>query len=315
MILSAAEILKRLEKRDSRAIARALTLCENSAACAPEIIEACYKRAGKAQIVGVTGPPGAGKSTLVDRLALEWRKQGRKVAILAVDPSSPFSGGAILGDRIRMQHTAEYPDIFVRSMASRGVLGGLSRAAFDAVTILDAAGFDLIMLETVGVGQGEVDIVRTAGTCILVLVPGMGDEVQAFKAGVLEIADIFVINKSDRDGVDNLERDLLTLLSLGESEDTMWKPPIIRTVATAGSGASDVCEKAQQHVEWCAVSPHAAGRRKAMLRDTIVQLVRDKAETELLVSKHDQLNKLTDDCLARKISPAQAAARLLGAGR
>ncbi|MCO6429486.1 MAG: methylmalonyl Co-A mutase-associated GTPase MeaB, partial [Deltaproteobacteria bacterium] len=240
---------------EMRAIAKTLTVCENDPEGSIDLVRSLYSRGGRAHVIGITGAPGAGKSTLVDRLALKWHEGGKKVAILAVDPSSPFSGGAILGDRIRMHNTAAYPDIFIRSMASRGVLGGLARAAYDAVTVLDAAGFDIVMVETVGVGQGEVDIVRTAQSCLVVLVPGMGDEVQAFKAGILEIADLFVINKSDHLGADNLERDILTLLSLEESQEGAWKPKVLRTVATKGDGVAELCEKIAAHKEWLSSSP------------------------------------------------------------
>ena len=202
MNFSNAQLIELVPQRDLRAVARLITLIENQTPRAREVQAALFKKSGKAHVIGVTGSPGAGKSTLVDQLAAGWRAQGKSVAILAIDPTSPFSGGAILGDRIRMIKAAEQQDVFIRSMATRGKLGGLARATLDAVYVLDAAGFDIILVETVGVGQAEVDIVKLADTCLVVLVPGMGDSVQAIKAGILEIADTFVINKADRDGAD-----------------------------------------------------------------------------------------------------------------
>src|SRR5215471_16856803 len=231
-------LVYRILARDPRAIARAISKIENDAPDANDILKALFAHAGKGVTIGITGAPGAGKSTLVDKLALHYRAAGRTVGIIAVDPSSPFSGGAILGDRIRMQALANDPGVFIRSMATRGNLGGLARATVDAVAVLGAAGYDRTLVETVGVGQDEVDIVKAADLSVVVLVPGMGDDIQAIKAGIMEIGDIFVINKADREGVERTERELITLLEIADrtNEKDAWKPPIIRAIATQNKG-------------------------------------------------------------------------------
>jgi LAO/AO transport system kinase len=227
--------IEQLRSGDVRALARAISTVENRAPGWSELLKALFRHSGKARVLGLTGPPGAGKSTLVDQLARFYRKHQRSVGIIAVDPTSPYTGGAILGDRIRMQEHFSDPGIYIRSMATRGSLGGLARTTADVTTVLDASGRDLIMIETVGVGQDEVDIVRLADVTILILVPGMGDDVQTIKAGIMEIADIFVINKSDRDGAENVEREIRTLQSLAMRHDG-WTPPIVKTVASQGVG-------------------------------------------------------------------------------
>lgn len=225
---------------DVRALARAISLVEHGGAEAARLVRALFPRTGEAYVVGVTGAPGAGKSTLVDRLTAEIRRGGLTVAVLAIDPSSPFTGGAILGDRVRMSGHAGDPGVFVRSMATRGHLGGLARATGDAVLLVDACGFDIVLVETVGVGQDEVDIVRTADCTLVLLVPGLGDDVQAMKAGIMEIADIFVVNKADRDGADRLAEAVRASLALGARSDQAWRPPILKTEATTGAGVAEV---------------------------------------------------------------------------
>src|SRR5215207_2648053 len=217
-------------QQQPRAIARAITAVENGDAGSAALMKAVFPKTGNALIVGITGAPGAGKSSLVDKLALFYKDKGERVGIICVDPSSPFSGGAILGDRIRMATLGLDKNVFIRSMATRGNLGGLSRATADAVAILDAAGFDKIIVETVGVGQDEVEIVKTADASVVVLVPGMGDDMQAIKAGIMEIGDVFVINKADREGVLRTQKELESLLSLASRPDG-WEPPIVKTVA------------------------------------------------------------------------------------
>jgi LAO/AO transport system kinase len=227
-------------------------------------------------VIGITGPPGGGKSTLVDRLAVHYRSREERVGIIAVDPSSPFTGGAILGDRIRMQGMATDPGIFIRSMAARGHLGGLARATIDAVAILDAAGYDKVIVETVGVGQDEVDIVKTADVTVVVLVPGMGDDIQAIKAGIMEIGDVFVINKADREGVLRTERELESLLSISERPDR-WKPLTVKTVATEGQGVAELAEAIEAYSQFVtAQSDRAAHRRGSLARQRIVELLRDR---------------------------------------
>jgi LAO/AO transport system kinase len=296
---------------DLRVVARLITLAENGVPRARAVQRALFPRTGKAHVVGITGAPGAGKSTLVDQLARTWRERGKKVAILAIDPTSPFSGGAILGDRIRMSHTSEDSSIFIRSMATRGSLGGLSKATLDSIQILDAAGFDLILVETVGVGQAEVDIVRTADTCLVVLVPGMGDSVQIIKAGILEIADLFVINKADRDGADLLHKDLRILLSLADHTPERWEPLITRTVATTGEGASDVVDGVQRHIAWVRNSAMGQKKRLEILEHNIVQLLTEVAVERALGPKRTLLKELVAQCYERKIDPFTAVEQLL----
>src|SRR5271166_4610039 len=238
--------IAKLRSGDPRALARAISTVENRADGWSELLKALFPHTGKARVIGMTGPPGAGKSTLVDQLAKHYRKENQTVGIIAVDPTSPYTGGAILGDRIRMQDHYGDPGIYIRSMATRGSLGGLARATADAATVLDASGRDLIMIETVGVGQDEVEIVRLADVTVVILVPGMGDDVQTIKAGIMEIADIFVINKSDREGAESVEREIRALQSLATRKLAMsndhWTPPIVKTVASEGVGTKELAE-------------------------------------------------------------------------
>jgi LAO/AO transport system kinase len=233
-------LAERILAGDPRAIARGISLIEDERPAAADLIRAIFANTGRAYLVGVTGPPGAGKSTLVDRLTAALRSTDRTVGVVAVDPTSPFSGGAILGDRVRMQAHAGDPGVFIRSMATRGHLGGLARATSEVALVLDAAGKDIVLIETVGVGQDEIEIVRTADVSIVTLVPGAGDDVQALKAGIMEIADIFVVNKADREGADRTVASIEAVLSLQSFEPPAWRPPIVKTEATSGAGVDDL---------------------------------------------------------------------------
>jgi LAO/AO transport system kinase len=256
------DLLEPLRRGQHRALGRAISWMENGHAGARELMAQVWPHLGRAAVIGITGSPGAGKSTLTDQLARALRAEGQRVGILAVDPTSPFTGGAILGDRIRMQRISADPGIFIRSMATRGALGGLARATQDAIDLLDAAGWDVVIVETVGVGQDEVDVVSCVQTCCVVLVPGMGDEIQAIKAGIMEVADIFIVNKADRDGVDKVESEIQAMKSLGSLKD--WDPPAMRTVAFQGEGIAELLEKTREHGAW--LKAHGGFERKARER-------------------------------------------------
>lgn len=283
---------------DRRAAARLLRAIDDDLPLADEALRELYVHTGRAHVVGVTGTPGAGKSTLCDQLIRGWRARGRKVGVLAIDPTSPFSGGAILGDRIRMQDHALDRNVFIRSLATRGNLGGLSRSTFDSVKVLDALGCDLVLVETVGVGQDEVEVAQLAHTTVLVTVPGLGDEVQAIKAGVLEIADIYVVNKADRDGADRTVRDLRMMLELRASDvaEGSWEPPIVRCVATRGEGIDTLVS--------------AIDRHKAQLDETGKRVEREvaRARTELLQRLQGRLLRYAIGALERQEGSLDAVA-------
>jgi LAO/AO transport system kinase len=266
--------LDQLRAGDVRTLARAISTVENRAPGWSALLKELFVHSGKARVLGLTGPPGAGKSTLVDQLARFYRKENRTVGIIAVDPTSPYTGGAILGDRIRMQEHFSDPGIYIRSMATRGSLGGLARTTADVTTVLDASGRDLIMIETVGVGQDEVDIVRLADITILILVPGMGDDVQTIKAGIMEIADIFVINKSDRDGAENVEREIRTLQSLAIRSDG-WTPPIVKTVASQGSGIEELAAAVSTYEAYLQEKNLALHKSVENWQERLVEMLRD----------------------------------------
>jgi LAO/AO transport system kinase len=266
--------IEQLRSGDVRALARAISTVENRAAGWSELLKALFPRSGGARVLGLTGPPGAGKSTLVDQLARYYRKHNRTVGIIAVDPTSPYTGGAILGDRIRMQEHFSDPGIYIRSMATRGSLGGLARTTADVATVLDASGRDLIMIETVGVGQDEVDIVRLADITILILVPGMGDDVQTIKAGIMEIADIFVINKSDRDGAEHVEREIRTLQSLAMRHDG-WTPPIVKTIASQGVGIEELASAVSDYEAYLQKENLALNKSAENWQERLIEMLRD----------------------------------------
>ena len=296
---------------DPRAIARAISLIEDEAPAAGDVIRAIFPRTGRAYLVGVTGPPGAGKSTLVDRLVTETRQRGETLGVVAVDPTSPFTGGAILGDRLRMQAHAADPGVFIRSMATRGQLGGLARATTDVALVLDAAGKSLVIIETVGVGQDEVDIVRTADVSIVILVPGTGDEVQALKAGIMEIADIFVVNKADREGADRTVTAVESNLALQTFAEGQWRPPIIKTEATTGRGVAELWDSIlnfRAHSEAGRFNRRRA-RGEFRLRDLLTHKLLEHIEHNVL--SPGELQRVVQRIAAREIDPYSAAAEIL----
>ncbi|HEX5069513.1 MAG TPA: methylmalonyl Co-A mutase-associated GTPase MeaB [Vicinamibacterales bacterium] len=297
----------RILARDPRAIARAISLIEDESPDAARVVGAIYARTGRAYLVGITGPPGAGKSTLVDRLTAEWRKRGSTVGIVCVDPTSPFSGGAILGDRVRMQAHAEDAGVFIRSMATRGHLGGLAQTTAEAAIVLDAAGFDVVIIETVGVGQDEVDIVRTADVSVVTMVPGTGDEMQALKAGIMEIADIFVVNKADREGADRTAASIEAMLSLESFAEGQWRPPVLRTVATTGSGVAELVTAVEQFRTRtdAAVGQRRRNRAEWRLRELLGRGFLQHLERAVL--EPGELDRLLDRVTAREIDPYAAA--------
>lgn len=272
---------ERVRSGDMRSLARAITAVENRTPEAIPLLKELFPSSGHARVIGLTGAPGAGKSTLVDQLAKEYRRQQQTVGIIAVDPTSPYTGGAILGDRIRMQSHTDDPGIYIRSMATRGSLGGLARATSDVSVVLDASGRDIVLIETVGVGQDEVDIVRLADVTVVVLVPGMGDDVQAIKAGIMEIADVFVINKSDRDGAERMERELRALQSLAMRKDN-WAPPIVKTVASEGVGMAELAEAIASYEAFLKEGDLLRSKKIENWRERLVEMLRDELLTRVL---------------------------------
>lgn len=297
---------------EPRAVARAISKIEDGANDAAALMKEIFPRTGNATVIGITGSPGAGKSSLVDKLALFYRNQNLKVGIVCVDPSSPFSGGAILGDRIRMQTLGLDKNVFIRSMATRGNLGGLSRATVDAVAILDAAGFDKIIVETVGVGQDEVEIVKTADVSVVVLVPGMGDDIQAIKAGIMEIGDVFVINKADREGVLRTEKELKALLELAHRPD-FWQPPIVRTIATENKGIEDLSTAIQSYAEFQKQGEASLQRRRDIARWRLLELLRETLLSRALKADgtKEKLENLALEVAEKRRDPYSAVEEIL----
>lgn len=294
-------------------MARLLTRIENTEQHQLRgLLKELFPYTGEATVVGITGSPGVGKSTLVDRLASHYSRQGCQVAVIAVDPSSPFSGGAILGDRIRMQSLSTDPNVFVRSMATRGRMGGLSPAVDEAVLVLDAAGFQTLIVETVGVGQDEVDIVKTAHVVLVVVTPGMGDEVQTMKAGIMEIGDIFVINKADREGAMRTKRELKALLSISSREDG-WHPPIVQTVATRGDGTQELFDALEKYRQFFSDPEKREKQRTCFFRARILEMLRDRLTDEILMKiPKEELDRCAEKMMTRKLDPYTLMDRLLG---
>jgi LAO/AO transport system kinase len=302
--------LDRALSGDTRALARLLSAVEDESPRVREVIKDLLPRTGHARIIGLTGAPGVGKSTLTAALVGAFRAAGRRVAVLAVDPTSPFTGGALLGDRIRMQEHATDEEVFIRSMASRGHLGGLATATPQAIRVLDAAGFELIIIETVGVGQAEVAIASLADSVVVLLAPGMGDAVQAAKAGILEVADLFIVNKADKPDAQHVVRDLRNMLALGTSQNSKnnWKPPIVTTTATTGEGLAEVVARLDEHWDWLAASGELQRRRQARAREEITALAFAALRNRVTRSGVDELAARVAD---GTLDPFQAAEDIL----
>jgi LAO/AO transport system kinase len=304
-----ADLASAIVSGEARAVARGISLVENAGDDAASLVRKIFSKSGNAFLVGITGAPGAGKSTLVDGLIARWRKSGKTVGVIAVDPTSPFSGGAMLGDRVRMQAHAQDAGVFIRSMATRGHLGGLARATSDAAVVLDAAGKQIVAIETVGVGQDEVEIARTADVAIVVLVPGMGDDVQVMKAGVMEIADIFVVNKADREGADRTVAEIDALLGLHAYEANEWRPPIVVTEATTGRGLDELVETIERfRGQAVLVESRRRARASTQLRSIVADRLREQAASRL---GEAEMEKLVDRIAARTLDPYTAASDIL----
>jgi LAO/AO transport system kinase len=307
-----ADLVSRARDGDARAVARLISLVEDESPLLREVMAALTPHAGHAQVVGVTGSPGVGKSTSTSALVTELRKAGKRVGVLAVDPSSPFSGGALLGDRVRMQDHALDREVYIRSMASRGHLGGLAWSTPQALRVLDAAGCDVILIETVGVGQSEVEIAGLADTTLVLLAPGMGDGIQAAKAGILEIGDLYVVNKADRDGADQVRRDLRSMLALAERPEGAWKPPIVKTVAAKGEGLDELAVEIDKHRAWLEESGELQTRRTRRARDEIEAIaVTALRERWGDVHGRSELDQLAGAVVAGESDPYAAADALL----
>jgi LAO/AO transport system kinase len=312
LAMTSNNLSARVSNGEAAAVARAISKIEDGSTGAAALMKEIYQLSRGALVVGITGAPGSGKSSLVDKVAMLYRQRGERVGIVAVDPSSPFSGGAILGDRIRMQALGLDEGVFIRSMATRGNLGGLARATVDAVAILDAAGYAKIIVETVGVGQDEVEIVKAADVSIVVLVPGMGDDIQAIKAGIMEIGDIFVINKADKEGVYSTEKELESLLSLA-SRDDGWEPPIVKTVATENRGITELAVAIESYRESQLGERVSSERRRAIARWRIVELLRENLLARVLASDSSvaMLDRLADEVATRRRDPYSAVEEII----
>lgn len=309
---SVPDLVERALSGDARAVARLISLVEDASPLLREVMARLAPHTGHAQIVGITGSPGVGKSTSTSAMVKALRATGKRVGVLAVDPSSPFSGGALLGDRVRMQDHATDSGVYIRSMAARGHLGGLSWSTPQALRVLDAAGCDVVLVETVGVGQSEVEVAGLADTTLVLLAPGMGDAIQAAKAGILEIGDVYVVNKADRDGADQVRRDLRNMIALAERGDESWRPPIVQTVAQTGKGIDEVVEKIDQHREWMESSGELERRRVRRTRDEIEAIaVTALRERWGDVHARTELDELAEQVVAGTSDPYRAADQLL----
>lgn len=306
------DLVKELLNGSRLALARAITAVESEYDEAIDIMKAIYPKTGHARILGVTGAPGAGKSTLTDKIVKQYLQQGKKIGIVAVDPTSPFSGGAILGDRIRMNDLTLNENVFIRSMGTRGSLGGLSKKTSDAVKLMDAFGMDLVIIETVGVGQSEVDIVKNADSVLVVLVPGLGDDIQAIKAGILEIGDVFAINKADRDGCDKLNVEIEMMLDL-DSREVKWRPPIKRTIASKDEGVDELVEALDEHFEFLEDSDELTVRRQDRTRNEIIAMINEQIGRRVsdVVVASDDFNSQVDAVNQRQNDPYTVVNKVL----
>lgn len=306
------DLVKELLNGSRLALARAITAVESEYDEAIDIMKAIYPKTGHARVLGVTGAPGAGKSTLTDKIVKQYLQQGKKIGIVAVDPTSPFSGGAILGDRIRMNDLTLNENVFIRSMGTRGSLGGLSKKTSDAVKLMDAFGMDLVIIETVGVGQSEVDIVKNADSVLVVLVPGLGDDIQAIKAGILEIGDVFAINKADRDGCDKLNVEIEMMLDL-DSREVKWRPPIKRTIASKDEGVDELVEALDEHFEFLEDSDELTVRRQDRTRNEIIAMINEQIGRRVadVVVASDDFNSQVDAVNQRQNDPYTVVNKVL----
>ena len=307
------DLVKGLFEGSRLALARSITAVENEYDNAIDIMKAIYPKTGNARILGITGAPGAGKSTLTDKVVKHYLDQGKKIGIVAIDPTSPFSGGAILGDRIRMNDLTLNENVFIRSMGTRGSLGGLSKKTADVVKLMDAFGMDLVIIETVGVGQSEVDIVKTADTTMVVVIPGMGDDIQAIKAGILEIGDLFTINKADREGTDKLNIEIEMMLELNP-EHVGWRPPINRTIASKGEGIEAVVDSIEEHKAYLIESDQLSKIRKARIKNEVTAMLNDRVNRYIdkNVVATSEFDILVEKLQIREIEPYSVVADIVG---